>query len=239
MRKKQIYSELYSKGLSQEDRIFKLTSLLKDFSAQSFLDIGCGDGSLTVFLKQLIRAKEVKAIEIAEEGANKAEEKGIECYVLDLESQPLPFQNETFDFVFCGEVIEHLFDPDLLLEEIYRVLKPHGKCIITTPNLGAWYNRISLLLGYQPYSVPASFKNYAAGKIFGKSSGAGREHIRFFTLRALKVLLEAHKFRIKKVVGAYTKPFYAPFPFSFVYNMERFFSNFPTLATNILVLIEK
>jgi len=135
--KDKIYSELYSKGMTQEDRITKLTKMLKGCSFEKFLDIGCGDGSLTLFLAKLVKAKDIKAIEISEDGARKAREKGIECYTIDVDSEPLPFEDGTFDFVFCGEIIEHLFDPDHLLSEVYRVLKTKGTAIVTTPNLAA------------------------------------------------------------------------------------------------------
>jgi SAM-dependent methyltransferase len=238
--KTKIYGELYSKGVPQEDRILKLIKLLKGYSFEKFLDIGCGDGSLTLFLAKLVKAKDIKAVEIAEDGAKRTREKGIDCYVIDVDSEPLPFEDETFDFVFCGEIIEHLFDPDHLLSEVHRVLKTNGIAIFTTPNLAAWYNRILLLFGYQPYSVSVSLKHYAVGKLFEKSSSAGKEHIRFFTLRALKSLLKIHGFRTKRVLGAYTVPFYAPFPLSsLVRNAEKLFSKFPSLATTLIVEAEK
>lgn len=43
------------------------------------------------------------------------------------EDDKLPFATGSFDWVFCTNVIDHTPDPDALVEEIYRVLKPHGK----------------------------------------------------------------------------------------------------------------
>lgn len=45
----------------------------------------------------------------------------------------LPFENESFDVVFCSEVFEHVFNLPELLKEINRVLKRGGKLIFTCP----------------------------------------------------------------------------------------------------------
>lgn len=45
----------------------------------------------------------------------------------------LPFANNLFDSVFCGEVIEHLMNPEEVLPELYRVMKPKGRMLLTVP----------------------------------------------------------------------------------------------------------
>lgn len=47
----------------------------------------------------------------------------------------LPFQAESFDVVLCTEVMEHIAEPKLLVQEIHRVLKQGGHLILTTPFL--------------------------------------------------------------------------------------------------------
>lgn len=44
-----------------------------------------------------------------------------------------PFQNEEFDSVVTNQVLEHVFEPDLFLSEINRVLKKGGNLLITVP----------------------------------------------------------------------------------------------------------
>ena len=45
----------------------------------------------------------------------------------------LPFGNNTFDSILCTEVFEHVEQLDCVITELYRVLKPGGRMIVTTP----------------------------------------------------------------------------------------------------------
>jgi 2-polyprenyl-3-methyl-5-hydroxy-6-metoxy-1,4-benzoquinol methylase len=98
------------------------------------------------------------------------------------------------------ELIEHLFDPDHFLDEVYRVLKPKGIFALSTPNLASIHNRIALLFGYQPYPMRVSL-NYALGHFIHPRWGA-HEHVRVMTLRGLRELLKIHKFKEIKIYGA-------------------------------------
>lgn len=53
--------------------------------------------------------------------------------VLYYDGKLMPFENATFDCVLCIEVLEHSEQPDLLLSEIARVIKPNGTCLLTVP----------------------------------------------------------------------------------------------------------
>ena len=236
MSKDSFYLNHYAKSVTLDDRIKKLLKMFKKLRVNRFLDVGCGDGSLTLLLKEACHASEVYGVEISLKGVEEATLKGIKCFKLDVDKDDFPFRDHYFDLVFAGEIIEHLFNPDHFLHECYRILKLRGTLIITTPNLGAWYNRLTLLMGYQPYTVSASLENYWVGKPFKRSSSAGREHIRFFTLRALKQLLEVHGFEIKQTLGAHTTPFYAPLRMSImVKNIDKTLSKIPSLSTYIIV----
>jgi SAM-dependent methyltransferase len=57
-----------------------------------------------------------------------------EVFVSNIEKNPLPFSDNSFDLIFSKSVIEHLRSPIELMEEAYRVLKPGGAAIIMTPS---------------------------------------------------------------------------------------------------------
>lgn len=54
---------------------------------------------------------------------------------IDLNQEDLPYADESFDVITCSEVVEHLENYRRVFREIYRVLKPGGLAIVTTPNV--------------------------------------------------------------------------------------------------------
>lgn len=171
-------------------------------SPQRLLDIGCGAGAVSMYLKETLGAREVCGIEISETRAAAARQRGIQCVQIDVNETPLPFDDNSIDAIFCGEIIEHLVDPDHLLDEIRRTLAPEGGCVLTTPNLAAWFNRIALLLGWQPFHTAVSFRYEVGRPKFLSSEGARLDHLRVFTYRALRELLTFHRFRILEFAGS-------------------------------------
>jgi len=56
------------------------------------------------------------------------------------ELETLPFQDGSFDSVFCSQVLEHVRDPLSVLEEFNRVLKPGGVLLLSVPHLAYLHN---------------------------------------------------------------------------------------------------
>ena len=61
-------------------------------------------------------------------------------------AEGLPFEDESFDYVVCTEVIEHVENPFALCREIKRVLRPGGGVIMSTPNILNMRSRFKFLL---------------------------------------------------------------------------------------------
>jgi SAM-dependent methyltransferase len=85
---------------------------------ESHLDIGCGDGYFLRMSPCRVRI-----------GLDKA----LGDHVVD----SLNFPDNHFDFVTMLAVIEHLKQPEALVKDIHRVLKPNGRFIVTTPKRSA------------------------------------------------------------------------------------------------------
>lgn len=109
-------------------RYQQVVDLLPHKKDQKFLDIGCGDGVLL----SLIKKGKLYGVDLDQDSLNFASTK-IQAKLIKAKAEKLPFKNNFFDVVIATEIIEHLSRPQLMLQEIKRVLKPGGKIIITTP----------------------------------------------------------------------------------------------------------
>jgi SAM-dependent methyltransferase len=133
----------------------------------------------------------------------------VEVRFLDIGGPWDAYPCEFFDFIFAGEVIEHLNTTDNLVRESLLHLKSGGYFIVTTPNLAAWYERILLLLGILPVMCEVSDCSRVFGKrllyrIMGKTESRPVGHLRLFTGAALRELCEYHGFQYVQHRGYWT-----------------------------------
>ena len=145
-------------------------------------------------------------------------------------SLSLSFKDEYFEAIHCGEIIEHLFDPDHLLDELYRVLKKNGILVITSPNLASWHGRIELLLGYQPYAHEVSLR-YNVGRIKRRVLKGASGHIRAHTKKSLEELLRIYDFKVLALQGSSESPGFFPCPVNLI---DKVFSFCPLFQIFLL-----
>lgn len=112
------------------------------------LSIACSTGVIEEKIKNELGI-EVFGIDAAKNSLTTAKSKDIIATYGNV-SEYLPFKSETFEYVFAGEIIEHIYDTRLFLGEIHRVLKPGGYLVLTTPNLARLDDRFKLMFGKTP-----------------------------------------------------------------------------------------
>lgn len=163
---------------------FRIDFILKNIPDNNLkiLDLGCWDGSYAIRYKK--DTNMIYGVEASSTSAERAKKIGIIVEQGDFMVDNF-FENIQFDIVVAGEIIEHVFDTDAFLQKISKKLKEGGKLIITTPNVASLPRRILLLLGISPI---LDFR--AIGNVAG--------HIRYFTFKTLKELLNDNNFGIIK-----------------------------------------
>jgi SAM-dependent methyltransferase len=147
------------------------------------LDLGCGDGRHSALLAKRVRAvvgvdHQMLPLQFARllvQQSNVALSRG--------DAAHLPLASQAFDGVTCFDVIEHLPKARAheLMQEAYRVLRPGGWFIVTTPNRASLHNRL--------WGHKLSHKHYYE-----------------YTLPELGVLFSKAGFRVEQKTGIYLPP---------------------------------
>ena len=100
------------------------------------LEIGCGDGALCGLLYKKFKY-EITGIDPSSEGIQYCQEQfkllNYKGSFRVCEGYDFPFETGSFDAILCCDVIEHLQQPEAMVSEIHRLLKPKGLAIMTTP----------------------------------------------------------------------------------------------------------
>lgn len=144
--------------------------LLEKFVAHGsrVLEVGCGDGS---FIKEAKAVFEMHGFDLSPAGIQKAQAQNPELaarlWAGRIEDQAIP--EEAFDAICMWDVIEHIWDPYHVSQQLLKYLKPSGTLFISTPNIGA---KTAQIMGKRwAFMTPP-------------------EHLGFFNLRSIKELFE-------------------------------------------------
>jgi SAM-dependent methyltransferase len=118
------------------------------YAGRRVLDVGCGAGvDLARFAKggALVSGVDlaVSAIDLAR--AN-FEQQGLRGEFQVADGERLPFPDDSFDLVYAHGVVQYTADPDRLVDECRRVLKPGGDAIFQVYNRRSWLNALSKLM---------------------------------------------------------------------------------------------
>jgi len=146
----------------------------------SVLDLGCGDGRLTVEL----RGTRVVGADVSRLALERARRRlaGDDVELVELTpGAVMPFDDGAFELVLLAETIEHVVDAQTLLQETRRVLAPGGEIAVTTPAHGRRTGLSLLLRGFERTFDPLS------------------PHVRFFSRDSLRALLSEAGFDVQSI----------------------------------------
>lgn len=151
------------------------------YIGESILDVGAGDGTFLNYLKAKSSSiNNAIASEFSDEAIKIGKEKYPSIIFKQDKVEQLSFESLVFDTVFAVEVLEHLLDIDVCLQEINRVLKKGRYFCVTTTDFN-WLKKILI-----------------AGLFWDKFFYPNNPHIRFFTKRTLVDICKKHGFQLVK-----------------------------------------
>ena len=152
-------------------------------SAKKILDVGCANGNWVNRLGK--RELEVIGIERDEKLCAQASRNLRKVFLADVEKFDLPFPERYFDCILYADVLEHLQDPQALLQKHIRYLKEDGCAIASIPNIRYYKVILRLVLG--------GVWDYIESGLLDKT------HLRFFTLLNTKELFANAGYKIVEV----------------------------------------
>jgi SAM-dependent methyltransferase len=144
-------------------------------------DFGCGKGEIIKAMKQINPGAEYIGLDVSKEALEKAKNNFPENrFEIIKEGETFPLKDNYVDFFFSSEVIEHVYDTENAVSEIFRTLKPGGRLLLTTPHHNFIKNLLIIIFNFNKHFNPTG------------------PHIRFFTKKTLFKLLRDKGFKIKK-----------------------------------------
>lgn len=136
------------RGVQSKWHHLKFERVAKEFPPGSVhLDVGCGPGSFISILSDDVDSIGVDVTNVQVEYArSKYERRGKRFSVIA--PGILPFRQDSFDIVTLLELVEHISarEAELLLGEVFRVLRPRGKVVLTTPNYASLWPVLEILV---------------------------------------------------------------------------------------------
>jgi SAM-dependent methyltransferase len=220
------------------ERYRTIAQLAREFGpsrCKAVLEIGCENAVATAFLRSElgIPVDSYCCADISSRISEMIANSGLRCFQLDIGRDQVPLEDHSIDLVIMSEVLEHVLDPDHALRECARLLSTRGVLVLSTPNLSAWFNRVFLLLGYQPVFTETSTSwTYGRPRILLRSRPVG--HLRCFTPRALRDMLPDCGLQLIVLKGLALEPGmlrYAPLSV-----VDNAFSRIPSCAAETVVV---
>jgi ubiquinone/menaquinone biosynthesis C-methylase UbiE len=175
-----------------------LPPIIENTDPSRILDIGGGTAKWAIKLAQ--RGYRVLCGDISPEmlaiGETKVKELGLSDHIsfqqLDIRDMH-PLSNEAFDMVLAvGDVISYALDDDLAVAEIYRVLKPQGKCVASVDNTMIY------VINTMKYDHFERIESLLQEKVTDSFSP---HPVRTYLPEDLRNLFERHGFEVEQIVG--------------------------------------
>ena len=155
---------------------------------KKILEIGAGTGETLLQAKALGLADEVVGVELVPLDKSNQCHPAMDRFLIgDVEKMALPFEENYFDVILCGDVLEHLMDPWTTVGRLAAYLKPDGYFIASIPNVREIKTVLKIVL-------KGNFKYNDAGIL-------DRTHLRFFCKQDMLELFEQNGLSVLETIS--------------------------------------
>ena len=192
--------------IAQMPRLMSRLDYLKDLSRSSrMLEIGAPPFNTTLILRKLgfltiectnyneeigDRQQQPSSERMSLYSPDLDEWQHFDVHTFDVEKDPWPYEDQSFDIVMGFEILEHLTrDPMHMFSEANRVTRQGGLILLSTPNIVSARNLIRMLTMLSPGEHPA----------FRPAKAPGARHNREWTPREVSIALEAAGYEIVRL----------------------------------------
>jgi len=158
--------------------------LLPEDPNASILELGCGDGATGALALRNGKCGSYVGIEMFVPMAERARQVLSSVHVGNVENMELPYAAASFDALILSEVLEHLVDPQAVLNRLALLLRPGALVFASSPNIAHWSNILGLCLGRFEYT---------------ESGMMDRTHLRWFTPASFAAMFEAAGVKVGRV----------------------------------------
>jgi 2-polyprenyl-3-methyl-5-hydroxy-6-metoxy-1,4-benzoquinol methylase len=152
--------------------------LMLSLKAERVLDFGSGSG---VFLYSLCKNfKEVYGLDVATKSMNyiKKKFKLNNLKIIKNRGEKLPFKDRFFDIVYAADVLEHMDNPQIIYQELNRIIKPGGCLIVSGPTENLIYELAKKII----------FRRKSASEHYYNIDNVINETSKFFTIEKIKII---------------------------------------------------
>lgn len=161
---------------------------------KNILDAGCDDGNNTFLLSR--KAEKTWGIDVNQKTIEHAQQKFPSISFLRCPVEKTGFEDNFFDVIIMNDVLEHVENEIIALNEMFRILKKGGQLIISTPHQGmfAFLDPANLkFLIKSPALLRLAYGNKKAGSLL-VSKNTTRDFHRHYSLKQLQSMLDKSSF---------------------------------------------
>jgi glycosyltransferase involved in cell wall biosynthesis len=172
-------SRAYERKIDPDTSHGRILAWLADRRPSRVLDLGCSDGALAAELR--VYGHKVTGVDVEEHpGVRDRVDRFVRA---DLEDGVPDEVGAGYDVIIAADVLEHVREPEALLEALPGRLAPGGSIVACVPNFGHWYPRLRVALGRFDYD---------------RRGILDRDHVRFFTQHSFERMLDTSGYRVRR-----------------------------------------